>query len=346
MIHRLSLSFRIAAVTILLLLAIGCASGAPGKSGSSQRGGSGTAGSAPTDSAAVAPGGGPSGVPPVIGDGGVPPVLRDEVGLSDPIAPDPAKGSRTGAIIQNASMTLEVGTELDEALAGLQAIADRYGGYIAESRRSGQQPGYREGYAVLRVPSRHFQAALNDLGALGNVSSRHTYTEDVGDQLVDLEVRQRSAEEREQRLRELIGQATEIPDLIALEAELARVRTEIETIAARRKGLEDLVAFSTFTVTLYEVAPGQEPTAPLSVWERTAIAFRRGVDNAGDFASGLLVSFVAALPLLVVIAAIVAPIWFIGRALARASRRRRDARRQSGAPSENNDREDGGPSPY
>lgn len=261
---------------------------------------------------------------------GAPPFADADMGgraaTIEPIAPERPGAPRSQAIIQNARVTLEIGMRLDETLVSLQELADRYGGYIEESRHSGQEPGYREGYAVLRVPSRQFTAVLRDLEQLGTVTNRHTYTEDVGDQLVDLEVRQQSAEQREQRLRELISQATEISDLIALENELARVRTEIEMMAAQRKRLEDLVAFSTITVQLYEVAPGQEPTGPVSLWERVALAFERGMSNAGDFASGLLVFVVATLPVLVVIAAIVAPIWWGMAALRRATRRRRAAR--------------------
>lgn len=308
---------RLAIVIVLLMLIVaGCGSGKPsGESaagGGRNAGGGSSVGGSRADGAAVAP--------------SAPPIMdMDRGGHFDAIDPAmPAASPRSQAIILNARLTLEVGTELEATLDGIQALADRYGGFVAESRHSGQEPGYREGYAVLRVPSQHFHAVLADLGELGTITGRHTYTEDVGDQLVDLEVRRQSAEEREQRLRELIAQATEITDLIALESELARVRTEIEMIAAQTKRLEDLVAFSTFTITLQEVAPGQEPARPVTLGERIALAFERGLSNAGSFASGLLVFLIAALPVLIVIAAIAAPIWWGVRSLRRAARRRRE----------------------
>lgn len=294
------------------LIAAGCGSG-----GSSESPGSGSSGAAPSTEIGRAPSAGKNAAAVA------PPIVDAERPSQDQLDPVLPGAPRSQAIILNANVTLEVGTNLTETMDSLQMLADRYQGFVAESRHSGQEPGYREGYAVLRVPSRHFQAVLAELAELGTVTNRHTYTEDVGDQLVDLEARQTTAEQREQRLLELIDQATEITDLIALESELARVRSEIEMLAAQRKKLRDLVDYSTFTIHLYEVAPGQEPARPVTVWERTVLAFERGLANAGNFASGLLVFTVSVLPVLVVIAVIVVPIWWGIRALRRLIRRRR-----------------------
>lgn len=230
---------RTAAVLCLIVLTVlaGCAGGGLGGAGggdsarSSGDGGSGGAGD-----------GGLAGGDAEDGTGGELPALQQR------------------EIIYTGRIVLEV-DDFEAARRNVSEAARVRGGFVSESRaqlhRVDEQP-YRTGVVVLRVPSENFSVLMEEVEAGGTVVDSETSSEDVTDQLVDVEARLSSLRAERDRLRELFEGANETQDVLAVEERLSEVQTEIERLEARQQSLERQVAYSTITVELREEPPEED----------------------------------------------------------------------------------------
>jgi hypothetical protein len=163
----------------------------------------------------------------------------------------PAAGRRVVTV----GMTLSV-PDVSRAAADARDLAVRSGGYVAsESSSGGDAP---EATLRLRIPVDRADATVGDLAALGEELGRTVESEDVEDQLVDLESRTASARESIARVRVLLERAADLEDVVLLERELADRQADYESLEARRAALADLAEFATVTVSL---VPPDAPVA-------------------------------------------------------------------------------------
>lgn len=139
-------------------------------------------------------------------------------------------------IVRTAELALDV-DRFDDAAARLLQIAERAGGYVAESSYA-EDGGVPHGTFVLRVPAARFAPAVADVETLGVVTHRQIGGQDVTEEFVDLQARIRNLDRHEQRLLSFMDRATKVSDLLAIEEQLARVRGEIEQLTGRLRFLE------------------------------------------------------------------------------------------------------------
>lgn len=213
--------------------------------------------------------------------------------------------------------------ELGDASATLAQIAESVGGYVATSDSSGVGEEITRVSATLRVPTTAFESALAQLRAEGTVHSEGLEGRDVTEEYSDLEAQLRSQTALEERMLVILAKTESVEDALAVERELVRVRSTVETLEGRRKLLDHQVAMANIEVTLFNPT---QPNAPSS--ETTLSRLDRAVDDAGDafvgVIGGLIRIFGGLLPLLL----IGGPITY---AAVRGVRRRR-ARRQAQFP--------------
>jgi hypothetical protein len=86
--------------------------------------------------------------------------------------------------------------------------------------------------------------------------------EDVTEEFVDLESRERNLLAAEQSLLELYNRAQSVNDALSIERELANIRGQIEQVQGRIQYLEERTATSQITVSIQPVArPAPSPPA-------------------------------------------------------------------------------------
>ncbi len=262
-------------------------------------------------------------------------------------------------LVRNADLAMEV-TDMDVALARLEAIASTAGGIVAASSiytspgspdeprpleggaggqagpgpRAGAGAGAgagtavhsgppREGNVTLRVPVDRFDQALTAVRRVGRLVRESVESRDATAQYVDLEARALSLEEQERRLRALVGRSDKLDELLRLENELARVRGEIESLRGQLRSLEEQSDFSTIGVSLRETvlaSPRLEP--PRGVGDRAARAFLRAANAVLQAGAGLVVALAAVLPVAAAVGGPAAGGWLVYRALRRRVRGR------------------------
>ena len=169
---------------------------------------------------------------------------------TSPAAPAPSPDAAFRSVIRTARLGVEV-ERYDAAARHLLDIAEGAGGFIADSSYS-EDEGRPRGEFILRVPAGRFAAAIKDVEAMGTVRQRQISAQDVTEEYVDLQARQRNLERHEQQLLTFMDRATKVQDLLAVEQELSRVRGQIEQITGRLRYLAHNVDMASITVVLSE----------------------------------------------------------------------------------------------
>ena len=189
--------------------------------------------------------------------------------------------------------TLEVGTEdVVGASEAAVRVAVEAGGFLASSESDLE--GDTRASLVLRVPPERFFDVLDDLADLGELESRQVGSEDVTAQVVDLEGRLAAVRASVERLRALVAQAADVPQIVAIEGELARREGELESLTGQLRALGEQVDLATVTLVLDEpVAAEVSDDIPGFVpGLRTGVVTLANVTSAALTALGFLLPFV------------------------------------------------------
>ncbi len=200
-----------------------------------------------------------------------PPAPMSEMAAMEPAAQRSAGGDGIGngnsrqspqtvqrKVISIATVSLEV-ESVETAVGQVRDIAGRLGGFVEQLSSSG---GSESPFAELtvRVPQPQFEPALTRIEALGEVQSRELGSEDVTEQFIDLSARLRTSRREEQSLLALLERSSSVTEILTVERELTRVRSDIERAQGQLTFLERQVDLATIRVVLFP--PGTLPTNP------------------------------------------------------------------------------------
>lgn len=194
------------------------------------------------------------------------------------------------AIIRTGTVRLRV-EEFDSARAAIAERARSKGGYVSESgsrHHTRDNESWTTGYVVVRIPSDQFSSVLSDTRARGTVLNEETRTEDVTDQLVDIEARLTSLRERRDRLRSFYERANSTGELLRIEEELSSVQSDIEQLEAKQRSLEQRVAFATLRVELTEPEPDRTPDEAPGFVASLGSAFSSSMATLANMVTGFV----------------------------------------------------------
>jgi hypothetical protein len=164
---------------------------------------------------------------------------------SDPIGIDDA--SRLLAI--EATVTVEA-ENIGAAAGEVVKLAERHNGQVYASDIDLSDGPTAGGTLVIKLPPVELEAMIADLAEIGTVVARNQDTEDVTDQVMDLDTRILSAQASVDRVRAIMEKTTDLNQLVQLEADLAQRQLMLEQLLAQRDNTVDRAALSTLTVEL------------------------------------------------------------------------------------------------
>jgi len=198
------------------------------------------------------------------------------------VSPNQLQSSQPAAgrmITYQVTMTIEV-KEFDQAKVRLLKIVSEVGGYMAGASTANIPGGSQRGNLTVMVPAAQLSQVLERIRSLGRVTRQDLSTEEVTDQVVDLEARLRNSRATEQRLIEVLKNRTgKVGDVLEVEREISRTRQEIERMEAQRQNLLQRVELATIQVTLGEEFKAELMPAPVGTWTRLRNALVDGYDN-------------------------------------------------------------------
>ncbi|MFM8996520.1 MAG: DUF4349 domain-containing protein, partial [Candidatus Limnocylindrus sp.] len=154
-----------------------------------------------------------------MGAGGVAPQYGDTVTAN--------RGDGTRDVVRYGSLSLEV-EDADDALERVTAIAERVGGYITSSSRSGEGENLYLS-ATLRVPAAEFSSVMAALRDEGEILYEDIGSYEVTLQVLDLEARLENLRASEDAFLALLDRAESVADVVAVQSELSRIQGDIES---------------------------------------------------------------------------------------------------------------------
>ncbi|MQA96396.1 MAG: DUF4349 domain-containing protein [Streptosporangiales bacterium] len=197
---------------------------------------------------------------------------RSQAGEAAKRAPGAGSGSGKGApaqpvhlasqkIIYESDLGIRSGDVPGVTARARQAVRTA-GGYVA--RESSSESGSAQ--LTLKVPVAEYENVIGRLGGLGKRLSLNRRSQDVTQEVADVESRVRSAKASLDRLRALMAEATSVGEVMSVEQEISERESELESLQARQKSLEQQTTYGTIRLSVYT-----PPDAPAKPEEKTFI---------------------------------------------------------------------------
>ncbi len=204
-----------------------------------------------------------------------------------PAISSPAKVDQTG------SLTLTVaGGHLDATVAALGNRATGSGGRVEKSQTVDAAAGtYAD--VTLKVPSGSFANLLGAVRSLGTATAVNTSATDVTASYVDLTARLNALEATRNQFLEILAKAQSIGDILAVQAQITPLQTQIEQLQGQRQVLDDQASFATLAVHVAGPATSSVPQharGGLSeAWAHARHAFAGGIESIVAALGGIAV---------------------------------------------------------
>lgn len=130
------------------------------------------------------------------------------------------------------------------------------GGFVQSSSSSyidkTQNTTVNSGYITARVPADKFKEAMAEIQKYGTTANASTNSENISQQYQDIKGQLDNLKIQEQRLQEYLAKAQNIQDLLAIETELNRVKTEIDNRTTLLNNWDKQISYSTIYVSITE----------------------------------------------------------------------------------------------
>jgi hypothetical protein len=210
--------------------------------------------------------------------------------------------------------------DFSETERRIPELVSSHGGYLSEVSVDRTQGRRLTGRWVARVPVENYKEFLDALSKLGVPEQFNQTAQDVTEEFVDLDARIANKQQLETRILALLEESEgEIKDVIEVERELARVRSEIEQMEGRLRYLKDRTSLTTVTITVTEYEDYVPPQAPTFV-ARISRTWGSSLVSVRQFGENLVIATVFLAPWLVIGLLFVTPIVWLLRRRRRAPR--------------------------
>ena len=230
-------------------------------------------------------------------------------------------------VIKNAELAIVV-SDPKADMARITKLADEMGGYVVSSNLFQSYYGPNsievpEATITIRVPSEKLDEALTRIKEDAvDIDSENVSGQDVTSEYVDLQSRLTAKQAAEKKLLEILDEAKETEDVLAVYTELQMIQTEIESLKGQIKYYEQSAALSSISVRLIAEA-GTQPIA-IGPW-RPEGAAKDAVEDLvyffQNFVEFLIRFVIFVLPSLILIAIPLFLVFLGGRALFRRFRK-------------------------
>jgi len=246
--------------------------------------------------------------------------------VNDSQAPSQAAESlRSGRmVIRTGNISVNV-ADVEKAATDIRQLTESSGGYVENSQIenisvprvqdvNGSFPDKEatEKYAnlTIRVPEAKFGNVFNNIKGMGKLTNENMSGSDITAEYRDTAARVDNLKIQEQSLKELMTKAKNVDEILRIESELNRVRTDIDIYSGNLKRWDNLVQLSTITIYMRELKPEELNSVDVpGMWGKAYKGFIKAVNNVVAGLEKTVIVLVTAIPYLV-IAGVLAAIGF------------------------------------
>ncbi|MEA5361839.1 DUF4349 domain-containing protein [Amycolatopsis sp., V23-08] len=220
--------------------------------------------------------------------------------------PAPQAGASDRKLSRSARLDLTA-TKVTDVVAQARGIAQGAGGYTGQ-----ESTGEDSATLSLAVPAEKLDGVLDQLSHLGtSLVKREMNTQDVTEQVIDVEARLSTQRASVERIRALLAKATSVSEIASVESELTSREATLESLEQQRNSLAGSVAMSTVSMSIRSVAAPPPPA------EEDHSGFLGGLAGGWDaflvFGGGLLTVLGAIAPFLLIVGPLAWGGWWLNR---------------------------------
>lgn len=199
-------------------------------------------------------------------------------------------------IIKTAEVRFQV-KNLEKSFAAIESLVKSNGGYLASENRRNYDEQV-ENTLVIRIPTDHFDQLIQGLnGQIVFLDYKNIEAKDVTEEFVDTEARLKAKREVELRYLVILKQAKTVQEILEVESRLGTIREEIEAVEGKFRYLNDQIAYSTITLTIYQHVR-QQARPENSFWKRLENSLVTGWKGF----LAVLIGLTALWPLIIIVA--------------------------------------------
>lgn len=215
-------------------------------------------------------------------------------------------------IIKNSYISLSV-EDLDMAYDKLDNKINSYLGYMENSNIYNNDGSRKSGNFTIRMPQDKNNQMIEFIKSLGKVKSIETGSENVTGQYYDTENRVKNLEYQEKQLREIMKKAVKVEDIIQIERELTRVRTQIDSLTGSLKHIDDLVSYTTINLNMQEttIKGNKIDTLDKSIWQKAKEGFIYSINRIVNNLEYLLIKVISNIPNLILVVTVLGGVYLI-----------------------------------
>jgi hypothetical protein len=148
-------------------------------------------------------------------------------------------------VVRSSDLVVSVDS-LNETSLEVERLIKEAGGFVERSTTTQDSKAWLH----CRVPAPQLEPVMDAIANLGSEERRSVTAVDITEQYADLETRLRNNVALRQRLQQLLERASDVEDVLAIEKELNRIQSEIETMQARFDRLKSEIELSALSITL------------------------------------------------------------------------------------------------
>ena len=194
----------------------------------------------------------------------------------------------------------------DQDYDKLTKLVDDHKGYIESSNlnidtgRNGDE-NIRNFGASIKIPQEESNKFKNEIVKIGKIIYQSSYTNDLTSSYKDINIRLSSKEKELDKLNDLMKNAKNIDETMAIQARILEVEDEIDQIKSMIKDVDNKVTYDTFDININEVYDynnyaNNNPDFSSRIKE----AFKDSIHIFSKFWQDLLVAIVSIWPLILV----------------------------------------------
>ena len=174
-------------------------------------------------------------------------IMAEDAPMKDGAQPIPAAERK---VIRNGYMRVET-DDIEATATKIKAVIKELDGYITNESTNDYDRTIQQNL-TLRVPEKNFDQLVAAVASISKkVSDKNIFSQDVTREYIDLEARLKNLKALEDRYLELLKQANNMENIIAIEKQLSEVRIQIESLTTQLRHMQNQVQYSTLEVSIY-----------------------------------------------------------------------------------------------
>lgn len=205
-------------------------------------------------------------------------------------------------IIKSGSLYVQT-SDYNKFMDDLSIKINELGGFIENNNTEVYQVYENEklmhGSLKIRVPQDKFYDVVSYFEETSEIKRKSINENDVTKEYYEKDNQVKNLEIQEQHLRELFDKATTVTDMLQIENELRRIRTEIDSLNISLNDINDRVYMSSIDLEVEEIKEPNIVRSEESVWDRAKRGFIITVNSIIRGIENLIVNVFSSLPILI-----------------------------------------------